>query len=117
MRRPEGHVWAERYDRAVDHVFAVQDEIAEAVATAIRDRQSGMPNGGASCARPIVYWVHRRFIAEGLWHLSQGTRTENGRARLLFRQATRLIQGLTGGMYASRLVRTYRNDAIPYGIP
>ncbi len=31
-----GHVWAERYDRAVDHVFAVQDEIAEAVATAIR---------------------------------------------------------------------------------
>jgi adenylate cyclase len=30
------HIWAERYDRDTEHVFAVQDEIAEAVATAIR---------------------------------------------------------------------------------
>ena len=30
------HVWAERYDRALEQVFVVQDEIADAVATAIR---------------------------------------------------------------------------------
>ena len=29
------HIWAERYDRALDDVFAVQDEIAVAVTTAI----------------------------------------------------------------------------------
>ena len=29
------HIWAERYDRDTADVFAVQDEIADAVATAI----------------------------------------------------------------------------------
>ena len=29
------HIWAERYDRGVDDVFAVQDEITTAVTTAI----------------------------------------------------------------------------------
>ena len=29
------HIWAERYDRKVEHIFDVQGEIAEAVAGAI----------------------------------------------------------------------------------
>ena len=29
------HIWAERYDRALEHVFAVQDEITNAVAYAV----------------------------------------------------------------------------------
>ena len=31
----DSHIWAERYDRGVEHVFTVQSEIAEAVAAAI----------------------------------------------------------------------------------
>src|SRR5438105_4797711 len=35
------HLWSERYDRKVDDVFAVQDEIARAVASALRARIGG----------------------------------------------------------------------------
>ena len=42
------HVWAERYDRDLADIFAVQDEITEAVTIAIA-RQSPMPSGNAPC--------------------------------------------------------------------
>ena len=29
------HIWAQRYDRAIDDIFAVQDEIAESVVGSI----------------------------------------------------------------------------------
>ncbi|MSP81636.1 MAG: hypothetical protein EXQ94_01580 [Alphaproteobacteria bacterium] len=29
--KPGGHVWAERYDRPLEDIFAVQDEIVEAI--------------------------------------------------------------------------------------
>ncbi len=32
------HIWAERYDRALDDIFAVQDELVRAVASAIPER-------------------------------------------------------------------------------
>jgi adenylate cyclase len=44
------HVWAERYDRDLADIFAVQDEITEAVTTAISPRPSPMPSRDAPCA-------------------------------------------------------------------
>src|SRR5262249_22601497 len=32
------HLWAERYDRALDDIFAVQDEVARTIATTIEGR-------------------------------------------------------------------------------
>ena len=32
------HIWAERYDRDLTDVFAVQDEITDAIVTAMRGR-------------------------------------------------------------------------------
>ena len=40
------HIWAECYDRALESVFAVQDEIADAVVNAIRPA-IGTPNSSA----------------------------------------------------------------------
>jgi eukaryotic-like serine/threonine-protein kinase len=37
------HIWSERYDRELTDVFAVQDEIASAVAGALRVRLAGAP--------------------------------------------------------------------------
>ncbi len=74
-----------------------------------------MPNGGASCWKPIDSLSAWETYQRGLWHLSQGTRTENNQARLLFRQATEIDPGFVAAYVG--LVRTYRNDAIPYGIP
>jgi adenylate cyclase len=108
------HVWAERYDRALDHVFAVQDEIAEAVATAIRP-VLGDAERLRVLRKPIDSLSAWETYQRGLWHLSQGTRTENEQARTLFRQAAEIDKGFAAAHVG--LVRTYRNDAIPYGIP
>jgi serine/threonine protein kinase len=37
------HLWSQRYDREVADVFAVQDEIAQAIASALRVKFSGTP--------------------------------------------------------------------------
>ncbi|MGD1072333.1 MAG: protein kinase [Bryobacteraceae bacterium] len=37
------HLWSQRYDRELADVFAVQDEIAEAIASALRVKFSGTP--------------------------------------------------------------------------
>jgi adenylate cyclase len=108
------HVWAERYDRALDHVFAVQDEIADAVATAIRPAL-GDAERRRVLRKPINNLSAWETYQRGLWHLSQGTQSENERARLLFQQAAEIDTGFAAAHVG--LVRTYRNDAIPYGIP
>jgi TolB-like protein len=108
------HVWAERYDRALDHVFAVQDEIAGAVARAIRPAL-GDAERLRVLRKPIDSLSAWETYQRGLWHLSRGTRTENEQARLLFRQAAEIDKGFAAAHVG--LVRTYRNDAIPYRIP
>ena len=44
------HVWSERYDREMTDIFAIQDEITHAIATALRMRLSGEP----VAARPFT---------------------------------------------------------------
>jgi TolB-like protein len=36
------HIWSESYDRKLDDVFAIQDEIASAIATALVDSFAGL---------------------------------------------------------------------------
>ena len=108
------HVWAERYDRALEQVFAVQDEIADAVATAIR------PAVGDAEQRRVLRRSADNLSAwetyqRGLWHLSKNTETENEQARLLFRQAADIDPGFVSAYVG--LVQTYRNDAISFGMP
>ena len=47
-----GHHWAERYDRELGDIFAVQDEITRNVAAAIEPHPVGC--GGRSCPVPIL---------------------------------------------------------------
>ena len=50
------HIWAERYDRTLEDVFAVQDEITTAVATAIVPAVAGRNCDAlfANCRRTLV---------------------------------------------------------------
>jgi adenylate cyclase len=90
------HVWAERYDRDLADVFAVQAEIAEAVAAAIspavasaeRQRARRKPPGNLN-----AWEAYQR----GLWHLCQVTADDNQAAQEFFRQAIELDPTLTGG--------------------
>ena len=39
------HLWSDRYDRELKDIFAVQDEIAQAVVSALRQKLVGAPAG------------------------------------------------------------------------
>jgi adenylate cyclase len=90
------HVWAERYDRDLADVFAVQAEIAEAVTTAIspavasaeRQRARRKPPGNLN-----AWEAYQR----GLWHLCQTTADDNQAAQEFFRQAIELDPTFAGG--------------------
>jgi adenylate cyclase len=98
------HVWAERYDRDLADIFAVQDEIAEAatiaVAHAIADaeRQRAMRKAPESLD---VWAAYQR----GLWHLSKATADDDAIAQDLFRQSIDLDPTFAGSYSALALVQ------------
>jgi hypothetical protein len=54
MRAQQGRLWSTRYDRPIEDLFAMQDDIATQVATALNDRISGMRAPEAAAARPAI---------------------------------------------------------------
>jgi adenylate cyclase len=82
------HIWAERYDRDLTDIFAVQDEITECVAGAIEPELLKI-EGRAAISRTenLNAWD---TIRQGIWHLHQVRRENAIRARELFRDAIKL---------------------------
>ena len=83
------HIWAERYDRALEHLFAVQDEITEAVTHAIVPAISHAERQRAIRKAPenLNAWeAHQR----GLWHMGKHVPADLERAQHLFRRASEL---------------------------
>jgi adenylate cyclase len=106
------HIWGERYDRALEDVFAVQDEITSAVVTAIipvvadteRVRALRKPPGNMN-----AWEVYQR----GLWHFTKYTMDDNKEARSLFQKAadidTRFACAFAG------VARTYFVEPVFFG--
>jgi adenylate cyclase len=98
------HVWAERYDRDLADIFAMQDEITEAatiaVAPAIADaeRQRAMRKAPESLD---VWAAYQR----GLWHLCKATPDDDAIARDLFQLAIDLDSTFAGSYSALALVQ------------
>ena len=98
------HVWAERYDRDVSDIFAVQDEITEAVTVAIapvvaeaeRQRAIRKPPGSLDA------WA---AYQRGLWHLIKCSRDDCALAEKFFQQATALDPAFSGGYAGLALVQ------------
>jgi adenylate cyclase len=90
------HVWAERYDRDLADIFAVQDEITEAttiaIAPAIADaeQQRAMRKPPASLD---AWGAYQR----GMWHLSKAGNEDNVLAEKLFQRAVDLDPMFAGG--------------------
>jgi adenylate cyclase len=83
------HVWAERYDRAVEDVFAVQDEITEALTTAINPAVADAELQRALRKPPenLGAWeVYQR----GLWHARKATAEDNKVALEYFQRSSEL---------------------------
>jgi adenylate cyclase len=80
------HVWAERYDRDLADIFAVQDEITEAVTIAIAPAIAAAEQQRAMRKPPgsLDAWA---AYQHGLWHLGEATANDYKLAENFFRQA------------------------------
>jgi adenylate cyclase len=80
------HLWAERYDRELADLFAVQDEIVARVVGAIEPEMLKTETLRARQKSPqdLTAWDQ---IFRGMWHFYQVTERDHIRARELFRAA------------------------------
>jgi adenylate cyclase len=90
------HVWTERYDRDLVDIFAVQDEITEAVTTAIAPAIADAERQRA-VRRPPSSLDAWGAYQSGLWHLSRFTAADTELAQTFFQRAIALDRGFAGG--------------------
>jgi adenylate cyclase len=90
------HIWAERYDRDLADIFALQDEITEAVTIAIAPAIADAERHRAMRKPPesLDAWA---AYQRGLWHFSKGTPDDNALAERFFQQAIDLDPSFAGG--------------------
>jgi adenylate cyclase len=98
------HVWAERYDRDLADIFAVQDELTEALTTAMAPAIADAELKRAMRKPPgsLDAWA---AYQRGLWHLSKATPDDDATAQDFFRQAIDLDPNFGGGYSALALTQ------------
>jgi adenylate cyclase len=96
------HVWAERYDRDLADIFAVQDELTEALTTALAPAIADAELRRAMRKPPesLDAWA---AYQRGLWHLSKATADDDAIAETFFKQAIDLDPTFSGGYGALAL--------------
>src|SRR5215470_5787326 len=87
------HLWAERYDRDLTDIFAMQDDISSRVVAAIEPALSRAESQRVIAKRPehMGAWD---YCQRGLWHVHKATRTDGVTAYGLFKQALALDPNL-----------------------
>jgi TolB-like protein/Flp pilus assembly protein TadD/predicted Ser/Thr protein kinase len=83
------HLWSQRYDRELADVFAIQDEIAQAITTALKVMLAGKP---ATQRHQPTLPAYEAFL-KGRHYLSQGTPDALAHAKDYFEQAIALDPG------------------------
>jgi TolB-like protein/Tfp pilus assembly protein PilF len=86
-------LWSETYDRQLADVFAVQEEIARAIASALRIRLTGKADS-ALVERPTASLEAYDFYLQGQFALNQRTNASITEAIRLFEQAVARDSGL-----------------------
>jgi adenylate cyclase len=83
------HVWAERYDRELGDVFAVQDEVTEAIVASVYPEWMRAERERVARRAPesLDAW---ESVQRGWWHIMHMTKEENARARSFFERAIEL---------------------------
>jgi adenylate cyclase len=91
------HVWAERYDRDLADIFALQDEITEAVTIAIAPAIADAEQQRAMRKPPgnLDSWA---AYQRGLWHSSKATAEDNALAQRFFQQTIDLDPTFSGSL-------------------
>jgi adenylate cyclase len=103
------HVWAERYDRNIDDIFALQDEITERIAATVEPELERAERQRSVSKQPssLQAWD---LCLRGMSFLHEFSKDGNQRARDMFEQAIALdptyVRGYTGIAYS------YHRDAL-----
>jgi TolB-like protein/Tfp pilus assembly protein PilF len=87
------HVWAERYDRVLEDLFAIQDELTDGIVGALEAAVGRAETERARIKPPgnLDAWdTYQR----GLWHLQRFTREDFAAAEALFVRAAQLDPSL-----------------------
>jgi TolB-like protein len=80
------HIWADRYDRGLEDLFAVQDEITAAVVTAIGPAVADAELRRALRKPPETLGAWEAY-QRGLWHVARTTIADAERAKELFQRS------------------------------
>jgi adenylate cyclase len=96
------HVWADRYDRDLSDIFAVQDEITASVAGAIEPALAEAEQQRALRKPPKSLDAWEAY-QRGLWHFNKYAPEENQIALGFFLQAIGLDQNFAPGHYGYAL--------------
>jgi adenylate cyclase len=103
------HVWAERYDRDLADIFALQDEITEAVTIAIAPAIADAEQQRAIRKPPsnLDSWA---AYQRGLWHSSKATAEDNALAQRFFQQAIDLDPTFSGAYVGLAIAQAQAAD-------
>jgi TolB-like protein len=106
------HLWSEKYDRAMDDIFQVQDSIAEAVVTALKTTMHEQTSSSEHrSANPDAYAAYLR----GIYFQNKVTEQDSQRSIEALREAVHIDPGFALAWAA--LARTYENEAINGWMP
>jgi adenylate cyclase len=102
------HVWAERYDRELQDIFSLQDEITEAIVGSMRPelQRTEVQRAVHKEQQNLDAWD---CVCRGRWYDRRFTREDNAKARSFFERATELDSTFADAF--SSLAFTYVYDA------
>jgi adenylate cyclase len=100
------HLWADRYDRDLSDIFAVQDEITASVAGVIEPALAEAEQQRAT-RKPTEHLDAWEAYQRGLWHCYKYGAEDNKTAQTFFRQAIALDPNFAPGHYGYSLARVF----------
>lgn len=86
------HLWSETYDREMDDIFAVQDDIARSVAEALKVTLFGSERGEEGAARGATTPAYNAYL-QGKYFLELNTKGSLEKALRYFEEAVELDPG------------------------
>jgi adenylate cyclase len=103
------HVWAERYDRDLRDIFALQDEITEAIVASVYPEVAKAEQERAARLEPqdLTVW---ECINRGLWHLWDFSEEGTKKAKPLFERAVELEP--RSAVAVGGLAQAYYNELV-----
>jgi eukaryotic-like serine/threonine-protein kinase len=83
------HLWAESYQRETRDFWAVQNDLAHAIANEIRVNLTAQEQVHAATTHPATFAAHDAYL-KGRYHLQQGTEDGMREAKAYFEEAARI---------------------------